>query len=403
MARIVEMTGNAFPSEFLLAAACCRWPVSEPTVAAIRSAAGDATDWAYFLRIVKRQRVAGLVHRALSAAGIPSPVAGELAAQAQGIARRNLLLAGEAIRLQRDFDAAGIPVLALKGASLAQLAYGLLTLKHGRDIDLLVPPDRALAAMQLLEGAGYALRDPASHMSEAQRRAFVAHGREAELLHRASGSLVELHWRLTDNPLLLQGIDAFSPSRSVALQGGGAVRTLGGDDLFAYLCVHGASHAWSRLKWLADLNALIVRRSESDIMRLYRHAQGRGAGLCAGQALTLCQRLLGLRLPATLDAELAGNRRVQRLAAIALQAMIGADAATELDRDLTGLTRGALTQFLLGQGWAFYAAQCRIVCIGLADVIRFPLPPSLYFLYPVLRFPSWIWRHVRPSGGAPSP
>ena len=71
-------------------------------------------------------------------------------------------------------------MLALKGVTLAQLAYGSLTLKHSRDIDLLVPPQHALAGMALLEGVGFRLQDPAREMSAAQRRAFVAHGREAE-------------------------------------------------------------------------------------------------------------------------------------------------------------------------------------------------------------------------------
>jgi hypothetical protein len=108
-------------------------------------------------------------------------------------------------------------------------------------------------------------------------------------------------------------------------------------------------------------------------------------------------------LPAALDGELAANGRVRRLVAIALQAMIGADGATEWTGGLAGQIRSALTPFLLGQGFAHFAGQCRIVCVGHADVIRFPLPPFLYFLYPVLRFPSWIWRRLRAPRGAPSP
>lgn len=392
----------ALPREFLLAAACCRWPLSEPAVAAIRAAAAAAIDWRYFLRVVERHRVGGLVHEAFSAAriGVPDFVAKDVAALAQAIARRNLRLAAESSRLQRDFDAAGIPVLVLKGAPLAQLAYGSLSLKHGRDIDLLVPPPAALAAIERLEGAGYALQDPARRLSAAQRRAYIAHGREVEL-SGGGGLRVELHWRLTDNPLLLQNVDALSPSRSVAWQGA-AVRTLADDDLFAYLCAHGATHSWSRLKWLADLAALIAEKDETEIARLYRHAQDRGAGLCAGQGLMLCRRLLGRSLPPALEAALGADRRVRRLAEVAMAAMAGAEGASD-GGGLAGKTRRALMQFSLGHGWGYFFAQCRIVCTGHADVIRFPLPPFLYFLYPLLRLPSWVWRHLRRAPGAPTP
>jgi len=389
------MTGKAFPDEFLLAAACCRWPLSEAALSAVRAAAGEAIDWPYLLRIVRRQRIDGLVHHALMQARIdvPPAVADELAARARGIARRNLRLADETARLQHEFDAAGIPVLVLKGASLALLAFGSLSLKHSRDIDLLVGRDHALAGMRFLEGAGYALRDPASDMSEAQRRAFLAHGKEVEFVHRAGRLRVELHWRLTDNPMLLRSVDASSRTRSVPLSDGASLRTLAEDDLFAYLCVHGAHHDWSRLKWLADVHALIATKSDEDLVSLYRHARARGTGYCAGQALLLCRHVLGLRLPPALDEELARSKRVRRLVAIALDAMVGGDGATETDLDLANLTHNAFKEFLLGQGWRFFLAQCRLACTGQADVIRFPLPPMLYFLYPVLRFPSWLWRH----------
>ena len=397
MTQIPPMIASALPREFLLVAACCRWPLSDADRSAVAQAAAGPIDWSYFLRIVARQRVAGLVAQALRAAGVKLPPEGAraLAAGEFAIARQNLRLSGETIRLLQAFAAAGIPALALKGISLAQLAYGSLSLKHGRDIDLLVPPQQALAGMGLIERLGYKLQDPASELNEAQRRAFIAHGREAELVARLGGPRVELHWRLTDNAALLRGIDAYSPARDVLLSGGETIRTLAEGDLFAYLCVHGAVHAWSRLKWLADLNAMIASKPDEEIWRLYRHAQDKGAGLCAGQALMLCRELLGLHLPAALAAELAGRRRIRRLVAAALQAMIGTDAATESDRGPAALTRGTLTQFLLGQGFAFYAAQMRIVCVAAADVVRFPLPPALYFLYPMLRFPSWIWRHLR--------
>jgi hypothetical protein len=388
---------DALPREFMLVAACCRWPVSAPVMSAVVEAAAGPIDWPYFARVVARQRVAGLVANALRAAGIAVPPgpARALAAGELAIGRHNLRLEAETVRLQRAFVAAGIPAPALKGISLAQIAYGSSLVKHGRDIDLLVPPQHALAGMALLESLGYGLQDPAREMSEAQRRAFVAHGREAEFVHRGGGLRVELHWRLTDNPALLRGIDAYSPGRDVTLAGGESIRTLADDDLFAYLCVHGAVHAWSRLKWLADLDAFIAGKPDAELVRLYRHAQGKGAGLCAGQALMLCRDLLRRRLPPALEADLARSRRIRRLVAVALAAMVGADAATEHGRGAAELTRSALTQFLLGEGPAFYAAQLRIVAIAVADVIRFPLPPALYFLYPLLRLPSWIWRHMR--------
>lgn len=278
----------------------------------------------------------------------------------------------------------------MKGLPLAQLVYGSCASKQTRDIDLLVPPERAEAALQILEREGYELRPPAERLGKAQRRAVLHYGREVELRHRDSKMVVELQWRVTNNPLLLQGIDAHSATQIVALSDGSSVRTLAQGDLFAHLCVHGAVHTWARLKWLADLNALIAAK-DADIARLYRHAQSRGAGLCAGQALLLCQRLFELELPPALEAELQGSRRILKLVKIALHAMTRPYAKKD---GVTAVSANVYTQFLLGQGWAFYAAQCRIASVGILDIATLPLPPALHLLYPVLRLPLWLWRRT---------
>ena len=50
-------------------------------------------------------------------------------------------MAAETVRLQRLFDEAGLPLLILKGASLAMLAYGNLGMRSAKDIDLLIRPE----------------------------------------------------------------------------------------------------------------------------------------------------------------------------------------------------------------------------------------------------------------------
>lgn len=395
-------TDDLLSREFLLVAACCRWPPSKSRDDAI-GAAADPIDWDNFLRVVKRQRVAGLVHNALlsAAIGIPAPVALQIASDAMRILRRNLILASETIWLCNVLDAAQIPVVVFKGVALAQLAYGSLRVKHARDIDLLVPPDRAEIALRLLEQEGYALASPAPHLSDTQRRALIRYGREVELSHPDTRVRVELQWRVADNPMLLKDVDACSGTQNVSLPDGAKVRTLENDDLFAALCVHGALHAWSRLKWLADINALIMAHS-LDITQLYRYAQAKGAGLCAGQALLLCYRLFDLQLPPALRDEFQTNRRVEKLTVIALSAMTDPHAGPEIDRGFLGVARVVRTQFLLGKGWEFFLAQCRVASVGPVDVIRLPLPRSLHFLYPLLRLPMWLWRRTLSAiGGKP--
>ena len=66
------------------------------------------------------------------------------------LVRENLAMAAEALRLQRLFDEADLPVLFVKGTSLAVLAFGNLGLRSGQDIDLLVPLETLPAATALI-------------------------------------------------------------------------------------------------------------------------------------------------------------------------------------------------------------------------------------------------------------
>ena len=338
----------------------------------------------------------GLVNDALrsTAVALPPSAACEMAELVQLNVRHNLKLAAETARLQNLLAAAGIPVVALKGVALEQHAYSSLSFKQTRDIDLLVPPEGAEAALQLLECDGYTLSLPAERLSRMQQRALIRYAREIELIDPRTNVRVELQWRAADNSLLLKGVDAHAATQTVALSEGTAVRTLAPDDLFAYLCVHGARHSWSRLKWLADLNALIAT-SQPDIEHLYRHAQKIGAGYCAAQALLLCQRLLGLKLPDAVARDLEANGRCQRLVAIAMAAMTAHDAPTDRDGGIRGVIRELRNQFLLGQGLRFYLAQYRLASAGVADIVHVPLPWPLHFIYPFLRLPLWLWRRAK--------
>ena len=390
---------DLLPRELLLAAACCRWPLSQARNAAV-SAAAAGIDWNSFLQTVRRQRVAGLVHEALSSArvAVPDPTARALAAAAGRIVLQNLALAAETVRLQRAFEAAGVALVVLKGVALAQLAYGSLNVKHARDIDLLVSPDCAEAALGVLAAEGYALCYPAERLSDTQRRAVFRFAREVTLVHCSNKFTVELQWRLTNNPLLLRNIDVHSPTQNVAIANGHTVRTLASDDLFAYLCAHGAQHAWSRLKWLADLNALIAAGA-ADCRHLYLHAQAKGAGVCAGQALLLCRRLFDLALPAGLLEKIRSDHRSTMLVRTAIRTMADPYAEAEAGRSFAGLGRVMLSQFLLGNHRAFYAAEWRVASVRTLDLIDLPLPPRLHFLYPLLRLPLWLRRRLVPAWG----
>jgi hypothetical protein len=396
------------PATFRLACACCRWPPSPQRDALVRQAA-VGVDWDAFQRVVVRQRVHGLAWAALRAAGVtmPAAVESELAAAAQLAARRGMALAAESMRLQALFTAAGIPSLVIKGATVAQLAYATQALKQGRDIDLLVRPADAERGLALLEREGYVTVNPPGPLTPAKLQLVFRHHKDIEFGHAERRVSVELHWRLIDNHRLLKRFGPGSPTQVVKIAGAPLV-TLADRELFAYLCVHGASHSWFRLKWLADLNAWLASKREDELTSFYKFAVDEGVGDCAAQALILCRQLLGLTLPPALAASFKGLK-LRVLVSGALDAMAGGRAELELQRRPLGPFRLMPAQFLRGRGLRFFLAQCWLVTQSLDDMLMFPLPRPLHFLYPLLRLPLWLVRISRrhaaraaPSGAVPA-
>ncbi|HEY0012859.1 MAG TPA: nucleotidyltransferase family protein [Allosphingosinicella sp.] len=285
-------------------------------------AAAAGLDWPLVQRVAKRHRVEGLVHKALADAGAASP----FATVAGGIARRNLAHAAEAGRLHSRLDAAGIPHLFVKGVTLDILAWRSLALKTSVDIDLLVFPDRYAQACALLFEAGYRCTHPGDLPAPAIE-AYARRNKDSVWYHRRRGITVELHQRLAANPALLPTLSVHSPAQQVEVAPAITLPTLAREELFAYLCVHGALTAWSRLKWPADLTALLCR--EPDLEALYRRAQSLAPGRAAAQALLVCEELFGLPLGA-LSAELRRDKRNVWLARTAIETMIRGGADVEL-------------------------------------------------------------------------
>ena len=382
--------------EFSLAAACAVWPPSRRRTEVIHTAAAKPLDWARFMRVVKRHGVLGLVRDGLKHAqpDIPAEIAREIDEQAVLMVRNTLAMAAEAVRLQRLFDDAGLPLLFLKGASLAMLAYGNLGLRSAKDIDLLVPPETLEPAIALIKRAGYRRFDPIPAIDEQQLQLLMDFRGDLGFVHEEKGLQVELHWTMFMNPHAMNDASVMAKSRFVSLAGNSAVRTLGEEDLFAYLCVHGALHVWNQLKWLADINALLAAASEGSAERLYRAASERGAARPAGQAILLCQKLLQAPLPACFGAKLRKSPRARWLEATALNTLTLGQGEQDPREVRFGTTRGTLSTIFLGQSWRYVAAELRNRAFNETDMLAVPLPARLRFFYPILRLPLWFWRHA---------
>jgi len=393
---VVDAQVQAKPSihpmseELALAAACCHWPPSADGARRVRAAAAEVRNWERFDTVVCRNRITPLVQRALARAEVdlPDGLAERLSTRSFAAARRALAMARESVRLQQAFDADGIASMVVKGSPLAMLAYGELGVKESVDIDLLVGPDTLAVARRLLLDLGYQMRPP---MTEDEFVRFAEHDKEAIFYLGGSGIKVELHWRLVTPRQFLRGVDVRGPAQSVSFSGG-VLRTLADEPLFAFLCLHGAFHNWSRLKWLADVGAFIGTRSQDEVEHLYAAATAFGAGRSATTAMLLCRRLFGLPLGDALLRSLQQDRIAPALANNVVAGLSYRQGVAEHGAYSMPWLRMKAARFFLEPGASHLIDQARVAWISPADRAQIALPGHLAFLYHFIRIPLWFLR-----------
>lgn len=373
-------------AEFMLLAACCRWPTDAD---AVRDAAAGAIDWNRFLALTRRHRVAGLARIALEAAGIPAPAA--LGERHRGKVARNLLLIDEAARITALLGRNGIKAAFLKGVTLAELAYRDQRVKQTLDNDLLVAPDDAGTAITLLEGAGYRMTDPAISLDADRLAVLIDMVKECTLVHAGNRAVVDLHWRATSVKGLLNEPDLARDVRPVIVSGH-ALPTLGDTALLVYLAVHGARHGWSRLKWLADFNALLAAMDDEAVAALRARARRDGVERAMDLALLQAARTFGTRVPV----DVGRSWRVRRLAALSDALMRGRDElADQTHAPWRYMAIGHASALLLKSTPRYLANVVWTGWVSTEDALALPLPRPARPLYLLTSPAARIGRAVR--------
>ncbi|MGH9789110.1 MAG: nucleotidyltransferase domain-containing protein [Candidatus Acidiferrales bacterium] len=284
----------------------------------------------------------------------------------------NLYLHHEQARLLAELSASGVCAAALKGTSLAELAYGdLASRSAGVDIDLYVAPRDLPRALGRLTEAGYRQVAPGIPAALLARTGdeFTS---ECQLVSTGDGMpvLLELHWRVL--PLSDQELRAALAPASAGLAAP-AVPQLPQELNFLYLCLKAATQRWSSLKLLADL-AHWLDRQPPDWERVLGLAGRLGLRRMVCLTFDALGVYFGTQAPAPVSAALA-SARPRSLPAAAV-------ANPFLPQPVLSPTRHHRLRLALRERFrdrARYAA--RLLRPTASDLAALPLPRGLGFLY----------------------
>ncbi len=284
---------------------------SHPDASFARS---EVFDWEYVARLAQRHAVVPLVYRALQTyarGAAPEPVRKALFEKYRANAARNVLLAGELLRVASLFESEGVGLLAYKGPALAVNAYGDLSLRRFVDLDVIVRARDIGRASELLRGLGYAPQGftPAQEQALARTQHNVAYARDGGRL------MVELHRDVASKDFADVTLDEGAWARASGVRIlNGTVETLSAEDLLLALCIHGTKHLWERLAWVCDVAALINSHESLDWHAVFARARDAHVERMLLLGLRLARGLAGAEFPEEVWLKVKEDEAAARLA-----------------------------------------------------------------------------------------
>jgi len=360
----------------------------------VRELAQKDLDWSVFEQMVLLHRLAPIVFHNLrdyarDYVAAPAMLAIERHASNSGLAVFNVLT--EIFRISDLFSKSSIHLRILKGIPLGIVAYGDAGLRNTGDIDLLIDEHDISSADALLQQAGYRRIAPLNVELTPRRFAYyVSHWKDFVYEHAVSGDSVELHWRLTRNRAMPGARLTRAESISYVSAGSRQIPTLAFDDLFLYLCLHGALDGWMRLKSLADIVALCREMKPAEIERLAKLAAQFGLLPEMSAAILLARRVFGVDIDRTgLLPE--SHPVVRRILDFSWYAISG--EGFMMPRENISGMRWARYELGLRRSLSYRWQIVQRLLFRPRVWSRFPLPDSLFLMYPLLSPIEWLFFH----------
>jgi hypothetical protein len=362
-------------------------------VAKVQNILQQPINWELFLQLVVHHRVYPLVYKIINQLNNPA-VPPSVVSRLRQIYRENVVqaisLAGETVRISQCFESHGIRVLVLKGAPLALRLYGDIAGRPSRDIDILVDPGQIAEAQEVLKKQGYC-------------NALELTPRQLQILYRGD-NLSHFVYEHSEKDIILElhrelGF-ALAMLAERAIQrlevAGSAVSVLSDEKWLLYLMLHGARHAWFRLRWLVDI-ARFIEVGGLDWASLKRMMESSGTQIAFHQGLILAERLLGAPIPPGIQTDLQHNPAAWRSACMAMKVCL-ATAESEI-RGSVGLRAKYLFGVYRIQAQAGWKNKFNYILHlfrpHLEDIKLVALPDWLYPLYYVIRLFTWFGRRMR--------
>lgn len=269
----------------------------------------------------------------------------------------------------------GVNTLSLKGPAWSQQLYGTPVKRQVRDIDLFINVADIKKALGLLIGIGYQCELTESTPEDFLKQ-YMFLTKDISLYHPQKEVIVELHWRLMNNPMLLPiEFEQMWANRQYVNLGGREIPVPGEIDNLIYIACHGSIAHWARLKWVVDWRQAMSSRSFN-----WDHAIERIIEI--GKLIYFKNACDNTRLWFGSDnLDLPSDMNV-----MASRYLLEINQRCQLNCCYPSVIGGTVNRLMIaGRSGGIWEEYRRSIGTSLADIKRFRLPRYLFPFYYLLR------------------
>jgi len=300
MAEDLDTIGLDDNFKFLIT--CCQAELLENNIAFIQKSL-SSIDIQKLIPLAIRHGILPLIYKTLKPLNDEhlthnDEILSNLKAHYIGISQRNMLMSAELICIMKLLEENNIEALAFKGPTLAQMAYGDITLRQYSDLDILVQrKDFRMIAAKILT-KGYEPLYPIDAFTEDM--VMFEMNNDCPFYDVKRGLAVEVHWDFFRKLALpTKKFKPWEETKTVTINGY-KIQTLCNETHLLYHSLHGSKHVWERLEWIVDIDRFIRAMPDLDWDKILKMAKGMGAQKMFLLGIALSQRYFQTPLPANI-------------------------------------------------------------------------------------------------------
>ena len=303
------------PAEARLLLRAARPSLSDAQQALASDLVAQVAQWPAFIDTAHQKFVLPMVYANLSGLRDTPPPDAVL----DSMRARSFDTAVASVRRQAAFDGfhrdcvqpSGVAYAYLKGPALAARFYPDPMQRFYRDVDILVAPGQQVRFLRHLCAQGCRIfrhEDPGAGFLDADSDLVLAEFLFATpVVHVLTPQdlVVDLHAEIDEHTALFDTGMLLRTAREVPLERHG-IRVLRDAEHFVFICYHHTRHMWSKLHWLADLDAM-CNHPEFDRAAVMACARRLGLESTVAAALDLHALAAAARHPSDLDGRTPGG------------------------------------------------------------------------------------------------